>query len=195
MNKIFLYGIVTAATLFFTDTACAGVIYNWHQLSSSSTISSSSGQIEITDAAYQSGHLNFGYSYAWDGFTFPNSPLIYFTFGNNTSSPVRLSRDRFVGNAFMDLLFAEGGLITGKLSANDTQTDVYMSAAHGVWNIDVMNSDDPETGCQSSPCYGGTGDWVLDPSSVAVAEPGTPALFGLGLLGIAAALRKRRARS
>lgn len=191
-------------------SASAGVIYNWHQLSASPTIDLSSGRIEITDAAWLSGHVNVDYTHG-----IPlDSPVIDLTFmtghsclsGDGLCPPISVfagEHPDFAGYVVADLtaVLTFGDVMTGGIYAMDFQTQLQMGSGESpLWTIGQFRSED---GCffgenDEQSCSGATGEWVLDPDSlpvVSIPEPGVAGLFGLGLLGLAVSLRRHRKRS
>lgn len=196
--KIIMGAILAVGCL--NNAAIAGVIYNWQQTTASSTITSSAGFIEISDAAWQSGHIDFNLTCAeTTGVCSPDqasAPITDFVFwvDDFDYAPVNVFPD--YPSSMQASLDISNGELSGWLTALTFQSQVSMGGSND-WTIDNWQSD---AGCfqgVGGPCGGATGIWVLDPgtvpTAVAVPEPGGVALFGFGLSLAGLAWRKRKA--
>lgn len=192
--------------LLISSFASANVIYEWQTLSTSSSIWSAAGRIEITDAAWQAGHgsyqvppLVYDSSPACQGicinYADPASPIVSFFFTINQPdkfSPYGIDVNIHNGTGLLypieNWLNADFSIAGEKMNlslfVNTQESD--MQLADNV--VTRFGSDAPYFGyeCFSFPgCSGAVGQWVQVP------EPASGALLGIGLLGIAG-LRSRR---
>lgn len=180
--------------------ASAGVIFNWHQLSASPTVSSSSGWLEITDAAWHDGHIGVDLHCSMDSACYSDpsvSPVLGFTLWVDEFdyAPVLITPDlESFAHMTADMDISNQGKLTGWISAITFQSQVDM-AGGAVWSIGRWRSDAGcwfgENGEQS--CAGATGEWVLDPASLQVPGPDPLPLFVLGLIGVWWVARRRKA--
>lgn len=87
--------------------------------------------------------------------------------------------------ATFDITF--GAILEGFLSVNDTSTDVRMGSSGPLWTIEHTASDGDGI-CHSNDgrCWGSTGLWVLDLSTIPPVRVPEPSAAALMLLGIAA---------
>jgi hypothetical protein len=194
-HLIVLFALLNAAT------SSANVIYRWETLTTSPTISSSVGEIEIKDDARAAGEgsyeappdcrlTNTSCSNAD-----PLSPISRFYFRVNASMPTgadinlnfalgtgaRFPLERWFQAAFS----VSDALLNLDLFANTGETDMRLVGN----TIERFGSDAPYFGyaCSASPgCYGATGRWVQ-----AIPEPPAQLLFGVGLLAFIATRRRR----
>jgi|GEM_PF-3278701 len=192
--KAFVLGL----GLFASTLASANAIYEWKTLSTSPTIWSAAGRIEITDAAWNAGHgtyqaplPDYGASYAD-----PTSPIVSFFFTVNqpsASSPYGIDVNVHQGTGVTPVIsnwFNADFSITGEkmnlnLFVNTQDSDMQLVDNQ----ITRFGSDAPYFGaaCSYAPgCSGALGEWVQVP------EPAMGALFGIGLLGIAGLRARRR---
>src|SRR5699024_1979688 len=172
---------------FASMTAGASVIYNWYTIDNTPELYSLSGQLEITDAAWLSGSLDYEYHggqwdpdgglapYAGD----PDSPILRTAFsvtnaeGMSASDLIiypRTGVNATIGYPWhIDANFEFGhhsGLLTGNLYVNNGESDYEMESSRAdgaVWTITRFGSDFAGTGCFSPPqCSGATGFWSID---------------------------------
>lgn len=198
---------VATAALLCATSAQADVVYNWRQIIRSPSIDSSRGQIVFTDAAYQSGSVNYRHELGSPG---EASPVRSFTFSSTQGSTsfgggFGPSRDFLLNAANLTL----GNLMTGTfLSALHVPSDTSVSLAgeDSTWIVQETGQtgmSPPPPGCEfvdggrNCQLRGAIGIWVLDPltAPARVPVPGTLPLMALAALGIAAQLRERSARA
>lgn len=184
---VFLLSLASAAT--------ANVIYSWETLTTSATISSATGRIEITDAAWAAAQASYvapptcptlvNCSYGN-----PSSPIVQFSFRVNAPNPtpadINLNLVQGSGLAFplTDWFRAnftiQGALLNLDVFANTGETDMRMVGN----TITRFGSDSPFFGaaCFNPGCSGASGRWVQ--AQAQVPEPGSLLLLGIGVLGL-----------
>lgn len=191
-----------AACLFWAacTEASAGIVYQWETLSTSPTISSAIGRIEISDAAHAAGKANYTAPprcvyQAGCNYGDSSSPVISFYFRVNSQLPTAADIDLHLvqgtGTLFpLDEWFRANFTISGNILnldvfAHTGETDMRMDGN----SITRFGSDAPVFGddCFMNGCSGATGRWV----QAQVPEPGSVALFAIGAL-IASILRLGR---
>ncbi|HET8552495.1 MAG TPA: PEP-CTERM sorting domain-containing protein [Gammaproteobacteria bacterium] len=194
MKKRILLAIFIAAAGALSVSASAGVIYHWQQLTTSPTISSSSGILEISDQAWLSGHIELTQTCAYFlGGCSPSladSPILTFEFGINGMTPVHgtPAPDDF-SKLNADLDITSGGLLSGNLYGEDFTGRVDIGGTPGQWEVGTWVTDE---GCwmdiEHPFCSGATGRWVLDRSTIPAVPVPEPASLPLLFLGLAIVL-------
>jgi hypothetical protein len=190
------------AALSFHAASHADVIYEW-QGNEDATPYNITMQMVFTDEAVASGSASVtGY-----GALPPNSPLLLFYYQMpNAASPISFAPSPFPvwsdSMLSMNVTFLNDGTLSGSLYANDTASHIRLASSGNLFTVVSANSDAGMTGAGCAPwtdCAGATGIFrrvgMVAPEAVAeVPEPGSLALFGLGLLAAArAGSRSRKA--
>jgi hypothetical protein len=196
---------VLSSSMSFAATA--GVIYRWEDRTSNPNLGPGTGQMEISDAYWEFGASvtltnrignswpSFSAPFGVDSFYFAGSPSpgVSSTAVNLHFRPCSLYKDCMTDDLIttgyweFDLTF--GSVLTGSLSANDTNSSVRMSSSDSIWTIQDFGTDGYPSACRYHQCSGGTGSWVLDPSTLPIVsqapEPETYAmvLFGFAIVG------------
>jgi hypothetical protein len=187
--------IIAALTVAGAANASAGIVYTWETTALSNTIQSIGGTLELADALWPAGsvyHSNWSFCIDCPHRPSPPPELISFAFNVNGQT-VMLYDGRQQGHLSMDLSVLGASTLIGSMYMNDTQSHVRMESSLGtLWTITDFRSDGPTTpDCYSSSCYGATGNWVLDRSSIPVPEPSTLTLVALPI-GLAMLAKHRR---
>lgn len=206
--KALIISVLAAFGLIASGGSAAGVIYHWEQLTSSSTIDSSSGTLEIADAAWLSGHIDLDQNCAYfEGGCSPsldNSPILTFEFAINGLSAIDASPNPAGFSILTALLDVDSnGQLSGSLYGRDFTGFASLFGTPGDWSVAKWSSDEDCWLGVPNPevCSGATGHWVLDPSTVptvSVPEPNPLPFLALGALVILTAgyrLRRRESRA
>jgi len=189
--------------LSLASAAAANVVYTWETLTTSPTITSATGRLEITDAAWAAGQATYTAppscpSLVNCDYGDPSSPVVQFSFRVNAPNPtpadINLNLVEGTGLAFplsdwFSASFAiQGSTLNLNVFANTGETDMRMVGN----TITRFGSDAPFFGpaCFNPGCSGATGQWVQQGAQIP--EPGTLALLGLGVLGLLYGQRSRR---
>lgn len=186
----------------------AAVTYSWQQVSASSAMPTGLNlELAFSEEAVAAGTLYLNIRNECDigpPCLDPQSSLLSlrYWFDHPTVSgqhnlidydyltPPRNYYDRIV----MDLTFLPGGLLGGSIFASDGNSDFRMSSQGALFYVIDANSDEPfGCGLQYPNCSGATGMLVAPArEAVAVPEPATGAIVGLGLVAAWCARRRRR---
>lgn len=180
------------ACLLCTAHASAGVLYSWHMTQPSATIYEAGGLLELTEEAVQAGQVTYAVTSICEAdpciFSDPSSPILRFEFWTNgarAGAYVNPITGSGLVERFGESVFNVSFLITGDRINDFTLTlsnfDTTMTVLNG--EIGQIGSDWP--GCYSH-CTGSSGFF----QAVNVPEPGSLALTGLGMLGLAYRLRR-----
>ncbi len=188
-----LRALSLCAALMAPACASANVIYEWRTFSTSSTIYSVTGFIELTDAAAASGAVAYEFKDPCGGdplcnYGDPTSPIVRFSFMVN-DYPIDI--DLHAGTGFIaggasgmfDAAFTvtPGALGNMQLYVNDSRSHVWLDG----WVVADANSDIDNL-CGFG-CSGATGGFFRD-----VPEPASLGLAGAALLALAGVRRRRR---
>lgn len=211
--KKWIFAALIATAGFMADSTSAGVIYNWQQLSPSSSITSSTGILEISDAAWLGGHIDLD-QVCSESYLHPcspsvaDSPILQFKFGVDELRPINASPDTdvYYRHLIANLDIAANGALDGGLYGEDfTGFAELGSGRTGLWTIFQWASDeDCWDGQGEYPevrdfCGDATGTWVLDASTLpatSVPGPSPLPLFAAGVLALLwIGQRVRRSRS
>ena len=186
----------------------AAVTYSWQQLSASSAMPTGLNlELAFSEEAVAAGALSVNIRNECDigpPCLDPQSSLLSlrYWFDHPTVSgqhnlidygyltPPRNYYDRIV----MDLTFLPGGLLGGSIFASDGNSDFRMASQGALFYVIDANSDEPfGCGLQYPNCSGASGMLVAAArEAIAVPEPATGAIVGLGLVAAWYARRRRR---
>jgi len=206
MRRITPIVALLAATL--TLPVQAAVTYSWQQVSASSAMPTGLNlELAFSDEAVAAGALSVNIRNECDigpPCLDPQSSLLSlrYWFDHPTVSgqhnlidygyltPPRNYYDRIV----MDLTFLPGGLLGGSIFASDGNSDFRMASQGSLFYVIDANSDEPfGCGLQYPNCSGASGMLVAAArEAIAVPEPATGAIVGLGLVAAWYARRRRR---
>jgi len=186
----------------------AAVTYSWQQVSASSAMPTGLNlELAFSEEAVAAGALSLNIRNECDigpPCLDPQSSLLSlrYWFDHPTVSgqhnlidydyltPPRNYYDRIV----MDLTFLPGGLLGGSIFASDGNSDFRMASQGALFYVIDANSDEPfGCGLQYPNCSGASGMLVAAArEAIAVPEPATGAIVGLGLVAAWCARRRRR---
>lgn len=194
--------LTTACFLWaLSGIASAGVVYEWRTTTTSPTIYSAIGRIEITSEAQAAKGGSYSappncQMYEPDcNYGDPGSPIMRFAFRANSSAPTPADID-------FDLLHGTGAhvpaadwfmadfTISGTILTLNTYADTGATTLFMENNlISSFSSDWPYFGndCEYN-CNGASGQWV----QVDLPEPGPVGLLGIGLVAALVASARRR---
>jgi hypothetical protein len=180
------------------SAASAAVVYSWETQSTSDTIFSAVGRIEISDDAFAAGQGSYSAPASCGanavGCEDPSSPIVSFYFRINNPSPtsadIKLNLVQGTGtlwplqNWFSASYTVSGSGLMLDLFASTGETEMRMEGN----TIARFSSDAPDYGyaCFSGGCSGASGRWVpmMTVSRLAdaaeVPEPGSALLLGIG---------------
>jgi hypothetical protein len=195
--------------------ANAGVVFNWVPGTIDPNFSSVTGRLEVTEAAWLAGHVNnagvgvtaspgglielrvevvglYSGLMSIHGFDCATAPIQY----ASTCAFFSLTGSHFLddgdGTWSYFINFSGSTLNLSALSYNIVNDQVRVSGG----TIDLYRDYGvtlPGLPCQEPGDCRATGTWLLDTTTVPVAEPATIALVGLALSGLAIARRRRPA--
>lgn len=170
----------------------ASVIYNWSQIGGSGV---TTGQIEMTDAAFASGRVQWSVvNPSFDPYEPAVGPITRFDFNAND---IRLgSSDDFIGYFDFDLTIV-GNKLVGSIFANNTFSQIRLESLFPTEPTSWLTSDaatDQPGVCQDGSCGGAIGRWLLSGAPADVIEPASAGVLGLGLLGLVVTRRRKAKR-
>jgi hypothetical protein len=198
--------------------AQANVVYNWHPRFNGQYLSTTRGQLILTDAAYRKGSVQADYRYEdgapdahitenQDGMFIDNSPAVSLDMGFDSpdgyfsGSSYPIEPDFIIDQSFdAELTLNSDGTLTGSLYSLNDDSTVFSSDGYSTyWEVTGVGSDflggwigdrcNTEQGCNA-----GTGYWAIDPSTIPSDVPAPPVwpLFALSALGIFGLIGQRR---
>ena len=192
MKKMNVVAPVTAAALPLASVsldAGATAVYGWYPVNENVPYPVPSyGQLEVTDAAYRAGSMNYYFGRYDEGVTDPYSPIIAIEFGWSLLQPrVADGTNHWSVDAYVHF----GEYLTGTIVVNNLDTTYWMydmyNTAPPLWEVSYITDDATE--CHAEFCQGATGYWKLEsgPEPIPAPEPDPIVAFGLlafGLLGV-----------
>jgi len=211
MKKTNVAALAVTAILLLASVsldAGASVVYTWQPVNEKVPYIPPDGRcsvlpqcglvLEVTDAAFNAGLMNYSFAHTYQGASDPESPII------SLFSVSQLLRPQGYDPPsdwiwYIDANVQFGDYMTGNLSINDGENSYSMNTHPDgrLWTVYGFNSDDPDWGCYYSSCSGALGYWALGsaPAPIPAPEPDLFAAFGLlafALLGADTARRWRR---
>lgn len=180
------------AAMSFHASSRANVVYEWHG-NNDATPYNITMRMEFSDAAYDAGRLTLKMrEHDFDA----DAGLVNFYYkAPGKPRPITYDRDRTFGEGDlleMDIVFLDDLTLSGSFKAFNFESHIFMESANNLFTVTYANSDATmiDAGCAPwSNCAGGTGVFRQVP------EPGSIALMGLGLLGLARHARSKRKKA
>ncbi len=192
---------VLASCALLSFSASANVLYTWVETDASAGKSPSNAKFSLvfSDAAVTKGYASFFFNEFYDAAPGADLAELHFTLGSLISTDF-LSASKFypsTGSRYMfsgNFQFVDGGLLTGQMRFNNGDTEFEISSVGTVFTFDRIAADAPiDAYCQpwSQHCGGATG-YFEESTRSEVPEPGSIALFLIGMLAATGIYRKRR---
>ena len=189
---------VLAALLFTCCQASAGVLYTWQNVDSGPHALPMGLvlEIEFTDAAVAAGNVDYVIDHCGlPEFCGPDkqSPVSRFLFSGVTPPISYFPQTQDMNpyaSLWISVVFEPGGYLSGRIAANNTESNFAMSSAGTLFTVDSVRSDlGSGGGCDlwSNDCHGATGLMRL----TEVPEPGSMILFAIAMIGLLIAGRRR----
>lgn len=182
--------VCAVAALSIHASSQANVIYEW-QGNNDATPYNITLRMEFTDAAVESGALHLR---AREYEFHPETGLVSFYYAfPGWAQPLTYAPHEqpfAVGDLLqMDIVFRDDLTLSGSFKAIGIESHIFMDSVGSLFTVTDANSDATMIGAGCTPwmsCAGATGVFRQVP------EPGSVALVGLGLLGLARQVRARR---
>lgn len=192
------------AAALLAQPAEAGVMYSWHQTAASDTMPPGMNlELVFSDQAVKQGKLKLDIfascaqgGSCYDGQDSLLSLRYWFDRDYGGASPSRInyidygyrSRPQYYSDTIsLDLTFLPDGLLSGSISANDTNSDFRMASTGSIFMVNRAASDEGPCGFAPAQCSGELGQLRAE-----VPEPSSAAIAGLGLLAAWFGRRRRR---
>jgi len=178
------------AALSIHASSQANVVYEW-QGNNDAAPYNLSLRMEFTDAAFAAGAVHL---WARQYQFLPNTGLVsfHYTFPGVAQPISYLPTERPFGEGElldMDIVFKDDLTLSGSFKAIGIESHVFMDSVGSLFTVTNANSDAGMLWAGCAPwtaCAGATGVFRQVP------EPGSMALVGLGLVGLAWRVRRRK---
>jgi len=193
------------AAAMLAQPAQAGVMYSWHQTAASPSMPSGLNlELEFSEAAVQQGKLRLDIradchqGYCYDGQDSLLALRYWFDVDNGDGTTTRAnyidyghqSAPKYYSDSIvLDLDFMPGGLLSGWIVANDSNTDFELASSGAAFTVVRTGSDEGPCDGSIPVCSGELGELRID--SAQIPEPSSAAIAGLGLLAAWFARRRR----
>jgi hypothetical protein len=188
---------VLFAAALLAQPAEAGVMYKWHQTAASDTMPKGmTMELYFSDAAVQQGSLKLDIeTQCWIGDCYdPQDSLLSLRFWveENQQSYMHYGYRKkphygYGETISLELNFLPGGLLSGWIRANDTNSDFWMQSIGSTFTMTEFRSDEGICTREFEFCSGESGQLRAE-----VPEPSSAAIAGLGLLAAWFGRRRRR---